>query len=383
MKRARAMLPIRVAVAAVVVAAAMATYLVVRQSGGATGAASGPPSGATAPAITVSGNQLLADGRPFVVHGVTIIGFLAPPPRLREKALLAYKHFGRQELLQAKAFGANTIRYTISLGALAPHSTWYDPQYLTALTAAIKMTRSLGMDTILTLSSEQPSAPFHCPLPNQTAESALETLVAHFGHERDVMIELYNEPFMSANRIGWGYWQHGGHLTFLGGETCQAIGMQRLIDTLRAAHSNNVLIVPGLQLQRTLQGVPQLHDPAHGLQIAYGIHVQQYDGPTLWAQQFGALSASAPVIVTEWNPSATSQHCAANSHFDISQASDQLLSFLQAHHIGLVGYAFDSPETLRVGFGSELTSLTGFHCGQPGGGDGELIHRYFTTGHAG
>lgn len=379
MRRHPYRVPILVAIVLIVLASGI-TYLVARQTANGAGATQKHRvAPGLAPTITVSGNHLLANGRPFQVRGVTMIAFIAPRPHLHGKEMPAYEHFGRQELLEAKAFGANTIRYTVSLGALSENSSWYDPQYLTALQAAVKMTRSLGMNTILTLSSQIPSAPFHCPLPNRSARAALRRLAFRFGHERDVMIELYNEPAVPPTRVGWQHWDHGGHIEFGGGQTCNAIGMQRLIDTLRAAHSENVLIVPGALLQKTFEHVPPVYDPAHGRQIAYGVHLEEYNGPRLWNKEFGFLASKAPVIVTEWNPSSTSQHCTENSSFPIAQASSELLSYLHSRGIGLVGYAFDSPGTIRVGFGSELTSLSGYSCGKPGGGAGELLHRYFTT----
>jgi hypothetical protein len=155
--------------------------------------------------------------------------------------------------------------------------------------------------------------------------------------------------------------------------------MQRLVDVIRANHSENVIVAPGLQLERTLTGVPLLSDPAHGRQIAYGVHVESYRSVARWRYEFGYLAARAPVIVTEWNAAANSQHCPAWERAGASRGAATLLDYLSKNGIGVVGYAFDSPDTLRRFYGSRLTTFDGFACRKPFGGPGELLHSYFKS----
>lgn len=338
-----------------------------------------PPRAAITGPITVRGNELVQDGRPLVIRGLAMIGLMSPPAHLRWKMVRAYSKLDQAELVEAKRYGANTIRYIISLGGLLKRRvTWYDPGYLTEIRNAVRTTRRLGMNVILTLNTEKPGDIFHCPLPNRAVVDVWKVLARSFGHERNVMFELYNEPTGPPTAANWHLWLRGGRLKFRkGNHTCRAVGMQSLVRSIREDHSENVLIAPGLLHQDTLAGVPLLADPGRGNEIAYGIHLQQYGGPAQWNHEFGRIAERVPVIVTEWNPSSISMHCTANDIYDTPRASAQLLRYLSARGIGLVGYAFDSPGTLRLGYGKRLTTYHDFACGQPDSGPGRLLHRYF------
>ena len=92
-------------------------------------------------------------------------------------------------------------------------------------------------------------------------------------------------------------------MTLTGGITCDAVGMQTLIDDIRSDGAGNVIIVPGLAGEGTLAGMPTLSDPVSpsSPQLAYGVHYPSLSGgSTVWDQKFGNAGASVPVLVTEW-----------------------------------------------------------------------------------
>ena len=117
--------------------------------------------------------------------------------------------------------------------------------------------------------------------------------------------------------------------------------------------------------------MPALVDPADpgNPQFAYGIHYPSLSvGISRWNRQFGRLSATVPVIVTEWDQNSTND-CLDNA----PQMSTLLLDYLITKHIGIVGFAFDLPGTIVADYSFAPTSFDDFACGVPNGGPGELL----------
>ena len=97
-----------------------------------------------APTITVSGNTLLADGRPRLPGGVNIVGLVRPRPSpvgagpIFERAAT---HFGPAELAAARSFGANVVLVRVSEPALDPLSPDYVPEYVDRVVTGVQLDR--------------------------------------------------------------------------------------------------------------------------------------------------------------------------------------------------------------------------------------------------
>jgi Cellulase (glycosyl hydrolase family 5) len=322
--------------------------------------------------ISVQGNQLYADGSPFVARGVQIVGLVAPPSYLWGKYIAAGEHFGLAELQAAVADHANLVRFQVSEYGLDPSNPEYSPTYVTEIENAVELARSLGLNVIVSLQSESAAglaaSANRCPLPDAGALTDWNELAAAFGGDSGVMFELYNEPAPGANATAWSQWLNGGTITYgdQPGDSCTAIGMQQLIDQIRADGAGNVIIVPALGGETNLAGVPALTDPANPSdpQLAYGIHYPNLPiGISAWDKAFGNFSAKAPVIVTEWDGAATSPGCTSGT----PAQSTELLAYLASKRIGLVGFAFDLPGTIVQDYNYTPTSYAGFACGAQGG----------------
>jgi hypothetical protein len=77
--------------------------------------------------ITLSQGQLFRDGQPWHAKGVVLIARLAPPKlrsRSSQEAQQAAAAFSPETLLAVQRFGADTVRFAVSQGALglAPRS---------------------------------------------------------------------------------------------------------------------------------------------------------------------------------------------------------------------------------------------------------------------
>jgi hypothetical protein len=196
-----------------------------------------------------------------------------------------------------------------------------------------------------------------------------------FSGDPGVMFELYNEPSLAATPANWQLWEYGGAWLQKDGNVCQEVGVQTLIDEIRGAGASNVIIVPGLDAEATLAGMPALSDPSNpsNPQLAYGIHYPSLAvGSGQWETKFGRFSASAPVIVTEWYDSSI-HDCVTDERARVAW----LLDYLANKEIGVVGFAFDVPGTIVADWSYAPTTYSNFSCGVAGDGPGQLLFGEF------
>jgi Cellulase (glycosyl hydrolase family 5) len=335
----------------------------------------------TSPGLSVQGNQLYANGSPFVPRGVQIVGLVAPTAYLWGKYIPAGQSFGLPELQAAVADHANLIRFQVSEYGLDPANSEYSPGYITSIENGVEMARSLGLDVIVSLQSEMAAgltaSADRCPLPDAGAATDWNELASMFSGDPGVMFELYNEPGLVATAAGWSEWLNGGTIVYGSqiGDSCTAIGMQQLIDQIRAAGADNVIVVPAVGGETNLAGIPALSDPANPSdpQLAYGVHYPNLStGITAWDKAFGNFSAKAPVIVTEWDGAGITSGCTP-----ATPAEDvELLDYLASKRIGLVGFAFDLPETIVQDYTYAPTTFANFQCGVSGGPGQILFNDY-------
>ena len=328
------------------------------------------------PGVRVQGNQLFSNGVPWVPRGVQIVGLVAPPSALTDKYIAAGANFGQAELQRAVADHADLIRFQISEFGIDPQGPLFSQAYVQSIQSAVQQARALGLNVILSLQAEQPAGePTRCPLPDAGAQRAWQVLAPMFASDNGVMFELYNEPGPLTTRANWLTWLNGGTVE-QGNVTCQAVGMQTIVNSIRSAGADNVIILPGLNVGTSLAGVPKVTDPASPTdpQLAYSVHYPLLTGsPALWDAAFGTFSAKAPVIVTEWNANSTTT-CFPTA----PQRSPLLLTYLLGKRIGIVGFAFDLPGTIITDYNTySPTTYSGFACGVNGGGPGQLLFGQF------
>ncbi len=341
-------------------------------AGGALCAAAPGAGAQVSDGVTVQGPHLLRGGLPWMPRGVQIVGLVAPDGSFSGKYTAANAHFGRAELQAAIADHADTVRFQVSEFGLDPQDPLYSPAYVQEVYNGVELARSLGLAVIVSLQAQPPAGSTSgCPLPDPGAERDWQELAPMFSGDSGVMLELFNEPWMGATPAAWQLWENGGMSTQPDGQVCQVVGMQTLIDDVRNAGADNVIIVPGLGGETTLAGMPPMGDPANPAnpQLAYGIHYPNLSSSsTWWDSEFGHFSATAPVIVTEWY--ATSTHdCVSNE----PAKAALLLDYLASKQIGSVGYAFDVPGTIVGDWSYTPTTYANFACGVGSDGPGQLL----------
>jgi hypothetical protein len=150
------------------------------------------------------------------------------------------------------------------------------------------------------------------PMPDADHAGAFWTDVANtFAGDDGVVFEIFNEPFPDSNRdsdAAWACWRDGcsARQSVPSGGTAmmfQAIGMQALVDAVRATGSPNLILLGGVQysnaLSQWLAHAPV--DPTGNLGAAW--HVYNFNScasSMCWDGTPATVIASVPVVVTEF-----------------------------------------------------------------------------------
>jgi hypothetical protein len=321
-----------------------------------------PPRG-----VTVDGNRLLRDGRPFVPHGFNMIGLLTPDWCARRVGLAARDHFGAAELDAARAWHANTLRFQLSQRGLADPSVPAAARaaYLDRVVAGVALARSKGFVVIVSMQDQSYACGSVHPLPSMLTVGAWDAVVPRLKTDSSVIFELFNEPRNGSDPAGWAQWRDGGPgpLRNLGDP---AVGHQTLVDRIRATlGARNVIIADTAGLARTTAGMPLLRDPKGA--VAYAVHPYTFEvPPSSWDAHFGGTAATVPVVITEWNY--IGEDCGtAKEH-----RAPEFLDYLRKHGIGVLGHAFDVPGTIVADWAWTPTA-----CGSAVGGAGQVLRAAF------
>ncbi len=322
------------------------------------GCGGGDSPGAATTKVGVSGNSFTLNGAKWIPRAFNIAGFVSTPAYLSQlqsqakyNGYLADTACGPELFAAVKRWGVDTVRVFVSQYFLNPVSIghrYHDPNYFDSVVSIIQQARDHDLVVEIAMQDEEESGgPRFHGLP--TAETLQNWLALNdiFGNDQGVMYELYNEPTQghpdaAPSSADWMLWLNGGQAHYPPGDTepFTAVGMQTLIDELRAAGSINTFVLDGLALATTLNGVPEVRDPLG--RVGYGIHqyLQQGKvGPAQWESNFGEASARLPIFVDEWFA------CANTKPGLLGLPSYQLavdfLNYLQVKQIGVGGWAID------------------------------------------
>lgn len=117
----------------------------------------------------------------------------------------------------------------------------------------------------------------------------------------NVIFGVYNEP----HDVSWQIWRDGGTITDRPAQQnrswtpveYEAVGMQKLYDTVRQTGAKNVVSIGGLDWGYDLSGVLQGF-AVKGMDIIYETH--PYPQKKEWDKCFGEVSKQYPVYIGEW-----------------------------------------------------------------------------------
>ena len=146
-------------------------------------------------------------------------------------------------------------------------------------------------------------------MPDENSLAFWKDIAPVYANHPAVIYDLYNEP----HDVTWDIWLNGGTVTDrpnrrgAAPKTYQAVGMQKLLDAVRATGAKNVVIAGGLNWAYDFDGIldgRQLKDP-DGNGVIYANHAYNNKGHPVevWIARMEQATAKLPVIVSEFGGS--------------------------------------------------------------------------------
>lgn len=269
----------------------------------------GPPDAGPPPprGVTVAGNQLLKDGVPFQIRGVNRSG---TEYACVQSGGLFDGPSDDASLDAIAAWGANAVRIPMNetcwlgINGVAPRAS--GAAYREAILGYVQRIEAHGLTPILDLHWTAPGgaqATDQMPMPDADhAPDFWREVAAAVADDPYVVLELFNEPWPDYNQdtdAAWRCWRDGGTCP---GIAYEAAGMQQLVDAVRGAGAENVLLLGGIRFASTLSQwltyepvdpLGQLGAAWHVYSIGFCRDVACYDGSP------ADVAAAVPIVATE------------------------------------------------------------------------------------
>lgn len=178
-------------------------------------------------------------------------------------------------------------------------------------------------------------------MPDTNSVAFWQDFAPVYANHPAVIFDLYNEP----HDVSWDVWLHGGIVKdkpnnrwqMRDPKTFQAVGMQTLLDTVRATGANNVVIAGGLDWAYDFSGIlegRQLADP-HGRGVIYANHCYDNKNESVdtWIANMEKASAKLPIIVSEFGGNAGPGQVEPTDNWLL-----HVMSALEQHHWSWVAW---------------------------------------------
>jgi hypothetical protein len=146
-------------------------------------------------------------------------------------------------------------------------------------------------------------------MPDKNSVVFWKDLAPIYANHPAVLFDLYNEP----HDVTWDVWLKGGTIKDrpnrpgMQAKTYEAVGMQEMLDTIRATGAKNVVVAGGLEWAYDFSGIlegRQLKDPkGNGVIYANHAYDNKRESVNTWIAKMEEASAKLPVIVSEFGAS--------------------------------------------------------------------------------
>jgi len=143
-------------------------------------------------------------------------------------------------------------------------------------------------------------------MPDLNSVAFWKDFVPVYANNPAVIFDLYNEP----HDVSWDVWLKGGMILDkpnrrnMAAKNYLCVGMQEMLDTIRAAGAKNVVIAGGLDWAYDFSGIlagRQLFDPkGNGVIYANHCYDNKRDSVYTWIAKMEQATARLPVIVSEF-----------------------------------------------------------------------------------
>ena len=322
----------------------------VSASASASGTGTGTPTGGAAPQLHVSGNKLVdASGDTVVLHGVDRSG-------TEYECVQGYGIFDgpndQASITAMKSWGpVNAVRVPLNEacwnGESYVDSAYAGANYQQAIVNYVNLLNANGIVAILDLhwtdglytgnSSGCSSAEATCQKPMPDAAQAIpfwSSVAKTFKGNDAVVFDLFNEPYASRatgdTTSGWQCWLNGGTCSGIG---YQVAGMQSMVNAVRSAGANNVLMLGGEEYANDLTDWLQYEptDPDGNLVASWhSYNFNTCSSQSCWTSEVAPVIAKVPVI-----PGEIGENDCSGSYVD------GLTSWLESENTGFLAWTWD------------------------------------------
>jgi endoglucanase len=335
-----------------------------------------PPAEVGAPVPHVVGNSLVdSSGKPL-----RLLGFDVPGTQnacIEDKGI-SWGPFDGGEAKSMAAWHANAVRVPLNedcwLGINGVSSQYSGTHYRQAIKDWVSVLNSAGLVVILDLFSVAPGGLLaHGQWPMADADHSItlwSQVASAFAANPSVIFDLFNEPFVGGihpTTVDWACWSNGCTTRFAlcpfdetTGEfrqmtgcpivTYQTVGMQQLVDVVRAAGATQPIMVGGLNWSGDPCGI---HDTGgngtqcmwlanepkdHNNQLIASFHTYDWTACTTtscWNASVAPLATHVPVVTGEFGES----DCSASY-------IDAFMNWADQHNVSYLAHAWrplDSP----------------------------------------
>ncbi len=157
-------------------------------------------------------------------------------------------------------------------------------------------------------------------MPDKNTAAFWKDFATRYKNHPAVIFDLYNEP----HDVSWDIWLNGGTVTdrdrrWREPRTYEAVGMQPLLDVVRATGAKNLVVVGGIDWAYDLSGIldgRQLSDP-HGNGVIYACHAYPFKGDTVeeWIAKMQKATKEFPVLVGEFGAESRGRGYTSGEHW--------------------------------------------------------------------
>ncbi len=143
-------------------------------------------------------------------------------------------------------------------------------------------------------------------MPDENSLTFWKDIAPIYANHPAVIYDLYNEP----HDVTWDIWLNGGEVTDKPNRrgqtprTFKAVGMQTLLDTVRAAAAKNLIVAGGLDWAYDFSGIldgRQLKDPdGNGVLYANHCYNNKNQAVETWIANMEKAAATFPIIISEF-----------------------------------------------------------------------------------
>ena len=342
----------------------------------ATGSGRYPPERRPVVSVSVDGNHLVnAKGQTVRLLGVDRSGteyaceqgwgIFDGPANARSVAAMAKWHINavRLPLNEGCWLDAFTTANDPAAGGKDP-APYEGAAYQSAVAAYVRLLHQHGMAVILTLTGlDAPDGLEVAPMADATYSGTFwSSLASYFKADPGVLFDVYNEP----NNIDWSCWLNGCSVTTSDG-SYETIGMQALVDDIRATGATQPIMLGGLDYasDETSWTANLPTDSDNSLVVSFHTYNQSgCDTVTCWQDTVAPLAQVVPVVTGEFGE----YDCATSF-------SDRYMAFADGLNISYLGWAWDAISSKPDGWKCQGPALITNYRGSPSG-EGRALHSH-------